>query len=112
MSYAALLEAERLFLRPKGKEVPIDFDCPAGGVFLRDCLTNSECVARGTTRRVTYGGDTTVMKLTAAWKLNRKGIVQGHNCPLQRAYIMDNISSNMRKMSGYEVQSAGGGCQP
>ena len=108
MSDAALLEAERRFLRPAGQEAPIDFDCPARGVFLRDALIVTESAARGTTRRVTYSGDTEVMNLAEAWKLNCKGVVQGHNCPHQRAYIMDNISTNMRRMYGYDVHSASG----
>ena len=103
-----LLEAERRFLDPVGQEAPIDFHCPASGVFARDLLTVTESASRGTKRRVTYSGDTKVINLAAEWKLNRKHMVIGHNCPHQRAYIMDNIATNMRKMYGYDVHSAGG----
>ena len=81
------------------------FDMPIEGVFQRQHLESGKTLLKGKKMDVTYAGETKPVRVTT----RGTGIVQGHCCNLQRVYIMDSISNNMRTR-GYDVHSACGTC--
>ena len=84
-------------------QVCMVFDMPIEGVFQRQHLQSGKTLLKGKKMDVTYAGDTKPVRVTKCGT----GIVQGHCCNLQRIYIMDSISKNMRTR-GYDVHSACG----
>ena len=103
------------------------FDAPEGGVFQRSLLRQE---ARPATRRhvqrlekeaakgggdegkaskskvnTSYGG--VVKRLDLAVAEEGVVVVQGHNCRMQRVYIMENIAMNSRR-AGFDLQPTTG----